>query len=226
MVLLFGVIPPLLLLAYVWRIDRVESEPVGLVFKVLLFGGLSTIVAVLFETVGDIVLGLFGIPENTYLYAFLDCFIVVAISEELVKRWAMMKAVWRRPEFNYFFDAILYSVAAALGFALIENVEYIALFGGEVALGRLIPVHTICGVFMGYFLGMAKMCEIHGNLSGRQTYMVMSMLIPVLIHGFWDFALTTGSDLLTVLALLMVLCLTIYAFVMVHKRAKADHPLW
>ena len=57
-------------------------------------------------------------------------------------------------------DALVYGVAASLGFAVIENWEYI--LGAEsleaaryVALLRgftAIPLHALAGVFMGFFL--------------------------------------------------------------------------
>ena len=224
-VLAWGVLPPLALLAYLFMLDKVEREPISMVLKVLLAGCLCTILAIIWELIGDgILVGLLGMSETSILYAFISCFFVVAIAEEFSKRLAMMAVVWRSPHFDYQFDAVLYCVTSALGFALVENVEYMAMYGTEIALARLIPVHTICGVFMGLALGRAKAAQVNGDQASYQRNRVMSLLIPVLIHGFYDFSLSTGVEALAWVSLAGVFVLTIVAFILVHKQAKSDKP--
>ncbi|MCR5295115.1 MAG: PrsW family intramembrane metalloprotease [Lachnospiraceae bacterium] len=224
-ILAWGLIPPILLIIYMYRLDRIEKEPAGLIFKTFLFGALSAFAAMALETLGESILSALGIYEESLLYIFLSNFLVVAVSEELSKRTAMKLAVWNHPEFNFRFDAVIYSVTAALGFAALENILYMISFGTGIALARLIPTHSICGLFMGAFLGVAKTAELDGNLARRSLYMKLSLLIPILIHGFYDFCLSTGSDTLSLFVLVFIFILTIISWSRLKKYAREDQQI-
>ena len=222
-ILAWGVVPPVLLLIYIYRLDKVEKEPVLLVGKVLLFGCLSVIPAIVLEVIGDAIV---SFVPTMFLYNLVYYFIVVAGAEEFSKRLAMKLAVWKNPEFNYTFDAVLYCVAAALGFALVENVEYMAMYGTGIALGRLIPVHTICGVFMGLYLGVAKRAEVIGDREKAKRYNILSLVVPMLIHGFYDFAVSSEIAFMPLAALAAVIALTVVAFTQVHYMSQHDEPIF
>ena len=73
-----------------------------------------------------------------------------------------MKFAWNHPAFDYRFDAVVYCVFAALGFAALENILYVAQFGFAVAVSRAllsVPGHCFFAVYMGIYLGQAKMVE-------------------------------------------------------------------
>ena len=48
-ILMWGLVPPLLLMMYMYRIDKVDKEPVGLIFKTFIFGMISVIPAIILE---------------------------------------------------------------------------------------------------------------------------------------------------------------------------------
>lgn len=219
-------VPPIALLAYIWYLDRLEHEPLSLVAVVFLVSGiLGTTAAAILETVGAVLLeglSLTGIPV---LGDFLYFFCIVALIEELSKFVPVRALVWKHKAFNYRYDAVVYCVASAIGFAVFENITYVGVFGAEAAIARLIPVHTICGVFMGYFLACAKMCEVGGNTEKRRSYMIKAILIPVLIHGCWDFFLSLGVDIMVFVMLVAIIALTVYAWLLLKKLANFDAPL-
>ena len=223
--LFFGIVPPILLLYYIWTLDKVEQEPIGLVLKTFFFGMLSVIPAVVLEIFGGGLLIFIGVPYDTWLYYALDCFLVVAFAEEFSKRMMARFSIWNNPEFNYRFDAVLYLTASALGFAAAENIMYLIDSDLGGVLGRLIPVHTICGVFMGYYLGFAKTAELDGDREALKKWNRLSLLVPMLIHGFYDFTLSTGSMAMVLVSLLMVVVLTFRAYRSIRKVAAEDRPL-
>ncbi len=223
--LFFGIVPPILLLYYIWTLDKVEQEPIGLVLKTFFFGMLSVIPAVVLEIFGGGLLSFIGVPYDTWLYYALDCFLVVAFAEEFSKRMMARFSIWNNPEFNYRFDAVLYLTASALGFAAAENIMYLIDSDLGGVLGRLIPVHTICGVFMGYYLGFAKTAELDGDREALKKWNRLSLLVPMLIHGFYDFTLSTGSMAMVLVSLLMVVVLTFRAYRSIRKVAAEDRPL-
>jgi RsiW-degrading membrane proteinase PrsW (M82 family) len=78
----------------------------------------------------------------------------------------------------------------SLGFAALENVLYVMQSGFETGIMRAftsVPGHAIFGVFMGYFYGHAKLAEAQGRASEMREYLTLSLLVPLLLHGVYDF---------------------------------------
>ena len=131
--------------------------------RVFIFGAIAGPIAAILENLafGDFEL---VIPEGMLLF-ILEYFIGVAAVEEAVK-YAALNTVRKHPEFNYVFDAVIYAVAAALGFAALENVLYVFDGGLEVAVMRAmfsVPGHCADGAVMGCFFGMARHYEVLGD---------------------------------------------------------------
>lgn len=223
--LFLGLIPPIVLLIYIYHLDKIEREPPRMILRLFLLGVFSVIPAMFLELGGMALLGVTGLPEDSYVCLILEYFLVVAFSEELSKRLVGVGLTYKSEEFNYQFDAVVYCTAAALGFACIENIEYIALEGAEVALGRLIPIHTICGVYMGHYVGLAKAAHRRGQTGQRMFFNCLSLLIPVLIHGFYDFSLSTENDDLLVANMIFTVVITVVAFLCLRHYAKTDKPV-
>ena len=223
--LLFGLLPPLGLLIYIYYLDRIEREPPKMILRLFCLGLFSVIPAMFLELAGDTLLLSLGFEETSYAYLILMYFVVVAFSEELSKRLVGVGLTYKSEEFNYQFDAVVYCAAAALGFACAENISYIIVEGPEVALGRLIPIHTICGVYMGHYVGLAKSAQREGNFRKRAFFNCLSLLIPVLIHGFYDFSLSTENENLLIANLVFTIVLTIVAFFSLKTYAKSDKPV-
>lgn len=222
-ILMWGLVPPLLLMMYMYRIDKVDKEPVGLICKTFIFGMISVIPAIILELGLGFVLDMVypGYTQGT-VYNLIYFFLVVGFSEEFSKRLMATISVWKSPEFNYHFDAIIYYATSALGFAALENIMYMTQFGAEIAISRLIPVHVVCGIFMGYYMGWAKTAELDGWTKLCKRRKMIGLLIPILIHGTWDFCLTTESDAAIYFVLVMIIVLTIIAFRMIHREAEKD----
>ena len=146
-----------------------------------------------------------------------------------------MKFAWNHPAFDYRFDAVVYCVFAALGFAALENILYVAQFGFAVAVSRAllsVPGHCFFAVYMGIYLGQAKMVEramqryyIELPDEMPEQYLRASLLVPTLLHGFWDFSLSVGGGLMTVLFYLFVLAFFVDAYRKLRFAAGSDERL-
>ena len=226
--LVLAVAPALLLLAYVYHLDKLEKESKRLVVKLLFLGALTVISAILLELVGTWLLGALGMEENTTLYNLLYCFLVVACSEEAGKYFMMKKATWKNREFNCLFDGIVYAVSVSLGFALIENIFYVIDGGISVAVTRAllsIPGHTMFAVYMGYFYGYAKHCDNLEDRTGVKKNLRKSFLAAVLLHGFYDFCLYEGSWIMVIIFLIFVVASDIVTFIGLRKFARNDRMI-
>ena len=225
MILVAGLLPCVVLLFYIYRKDTVEKEPVGLLIKLLLLGCLSTIPAIILEMIGSYILSAIGLTEGSTLYYLIENFLIIAVAEEASKRYMLRKGSWNDPAFNYFFDGVVYAVFVSLGFAGLENVGYIAGFGMEVAVIRglaAIPLHAICGVFMGHFYGLHKAYSKYGYAKEAAANKKLSLLVPVLIHGFYDFCASVQSETMSYVWLGFVIVMDVIAFIQIRNYSKND----
>lgn len=179
-----AILPVLVLAVAVYRQDKFNKEPIGLLVKCFLFGALSILPAALLESL----LSQYdpGIPVVSGVYTG---FVVAGCCEELCKLLMLTWAVWRSREFDEYFDGIVYSSFVALGFACFENFTYIfaqdsffgAMYTGSVRAILSVPGHFLFGVMMGYYFALAKFDHQH-----RARYRFLAFFVPMLMHGTFD----------------------------------------
>ncbi len=219
-----AVIPAVVLLVKVEKADHLEKESTSLLISLIVFGIASTAVASLLETVGIAVLDSL-LPEGSVLYNILLYFGIVAISEEGAKYVLLKRRTWKDPEFNCQFDGVVYGVFVSLGFALWENLGYVARFGFSTAIIRAvtaIPGHACFGVFMGTWYGMAKRREADGDPDGTRRMLRRSLIIPCLLHGFYDFAASSQSGFMSMVFLIFVVLMFVTAYRLVKHVSAND----
>lgn len=218
-----AIIPGLLIIIYVYKKDKVEKEPIKLILKIIFFGILSCIAAGYIEA-----FEIQYLPQHTpgtVEYAVQISFCVAALVEEIVKFLAMRIGSWRYPGFNYRFDGIVYGVSAAVGFAIYENINYVAMYGLQTAIVRAftaIPLHAFCGVFMGVIYSYSKKASILGKNGASLGYTLLALLVPMLIHGTYDTFAFLGERG-TFQLLIFVVILYIAAIATIRKMSAADY---
>lgn len=224
-----AVLPAAVLLYVIYKADNVEKEPFGLMAFVFFLGVVSTISAMILETIGTGALDLAFRGDNTNLiYIFLMTFFVVGVAEEGGKFLALKLSTWKNKEFNFSFDGIVYSVCASLGFATLENILYVFEGGFSVAVMRAIlsvPGHCIFGVFMGVYYGIAKGNELRGNMEAMKVNLRKAFWIPVAIHGFYDFCLMANLELALLAFIGLEIFMVVRAIKLVKVMSKTDTPL-
>jgi len=219
-----AVIPAIVLLIRVERADRLEKESTGLLVSLVLFGIASTAIASLLERVGMAILDSIFV-QGSLVYNILLYFLVVALSEEGAKYILLKRRTWRNPEFNCQFDGVVYGVFVALGFALWENIGYVAMFGLSTAAVRAVtavPGHACFGVFMGTWYGMARRREGAGDFAGAKRMLTRSLVIPTLLHGFYDFAASSESGIMNLVFFGFVIVMFITAYRLVKHVSAND----
>ncbi len=192
-ILLASLAPVFIILLYIYFRDKYDREPIGLLVKAVI-AGMLVVIPVLF--VGKILIAIepaMGKIGNAAYHAF----VVAGTTEEVFKFIILYLLVWKSPSFNEKFDGIVYAVFVSLGFAAVENVLYVMEGGLQTAMIRAItavPAHALFGVTMGYYLGIAHMYD-----ELRKTYLRKAILIPILLHGVYDFILMVEIDWLLLL---------------------------
>ena len=221
-----AVAPPLYLIHRVWRLDRIEKEPVKLMVRLFFRGVLSAIPAVLLENLAERLI--LHVTSSEMSFLILEMFVGVALVEEGVKFFFLKRGTWRNPSFDYVFDGVVYAVVVSLGFAAIENVFYVADGGILTALMRAltsIPGHCIFGICMGHYYGKAKSAEREGDPGECRNNLIKCLLYPVIIHGFYDFIISVWWENAVWVFLLYVIILDVAAFIRVRRFAREDRPV-
>ena len=202
--------PVFIILFYIYFRDKYDKEPLGLLVISLLVG-MVTVLPIL--GVERILVSIMP-PMGRYGEAAYHAFVVAGSTEELFKFLALFLLVWRSPNFNEQFDGIVYAVFVSLGFAAVENVLYVMEGGYHTALLRAVtavPAHAIFGVTMGYYLGIARRYEELKN-----PYLARAILVPVGLHGIYDFILMVEVDWL----LLVFIPFVIYLYVSGARKIR------
>ena len=219
-----AIIPGLLIIIYIYRKDKVEKEPIGLVVKLILFGVISCIAAGFVEQVASGFLPQY--PVGSVEYALTTSFALAAFWEEILKFLAMKLGSWNYAGFNYRFDGIVYGASAAVGFAVFENVMYVAQYGLQTAIVRAfttVPLHAFCGVFMGVFYSYAKKASILGQGGKSLFYKLVALILPMLIHGIFDTFAFLRTETSTYALLIFVVLLYIAALTTIRRLSAADY---
>jgi RsiW-degrading membrane proteinase PrsW (M82 family) len=212
--LILAAITPVLVFLYLIYRKDVNKEPAKLLAKCF-FGGFISIaltlaIVALIEDFGAHL-------SHPFAKSFFDAFFLAAIPEEISKWLILYWIVWKSNEFDEHYDGIIYAVFVSLGFALVENIMYVVNGGMGVALMRAVlsvPGHGFFGVLMGYYFSLAKF----GPVIRRQPLIVMSLAIPILFHGLYNFALMyMSADSSNPWLVLLLLVLFIYVVVMLWK---------
>ena len=216
-----ALLPGILIIFYVYRKDRVEKEPWGLIFRLMLLGAVSCVPAAFLENVIDGAMPAYA--PGTIQYALFMAFCSAAFCEEICKFAFLRFGSWRNPNFGYRFDGIVYGVSVAVGFALLENVMYVMMGGLETAIMRgvlAVPLHSFCGLFMGVFFGAAKKAQIDGRSTGK--YFALAIFVPFMIHGIYDTLAFMGTSTATVILLAFVLLMYILSIRCVRDYSRDD----
>ena len=222
-----AVIPALVLLVRIYKLDRLEREPASLLAALLILGVISTALASLSEQLGDFVLSFF-LPEQHPAYPFLLYFGIVAFSEEGFKYLLLKNRTWRSPYFNCQFDGVVYAAFVSLGFALWENIGYVLRYGFATALARAvtaIPGHACFGVFMGVWYGVAKRQELAGEGTASRRSRCMAICVPALLHGLYDYIATQQTEGLSLVFVAFVAVLFFVAHRLAVTTAQSDRYL-
>ncbi len=204
--LLIAVTPALGFLALVLYLDRHEPEPLSQVLFLMGLGALGTIAALRLELLMRALPpmswpGLLGTVSNTFGR--------IAVIEEACKLLPVLLFIWRRNCLDEENDGIVYTVASALGFAVVENILFVTQAGLSVGIARAItavPLHTFTGVIMGYFVGVS-----HFEPGIRRYGLIgEGYLLAVLFHGLYDTLASFLNMVWVLLPTMMVLGVGIY----------------
>ena len=179
---------PLLIIYYVIKSDRFQ-EPIKLILKTFFIGVLLCLPA------GELNSVFISTEELAFLAGF---------TEESLKFIALYFYVRPKKSFNEPMDAVVYGTIISLGFAILENINYV--FGSNLGVEPLsiailrsftaIPMHATCGILMGYYFGMYA-------FRGGYIYLIKSLTVPMFFHATYNFL--AGNSLILMFSCLVLM---------------------
>jgi RsiW-degrading membrane proteinase PrsW (M82 family) len=138
-------------------------------------------------------LGVLGLRFDAYELArgnlpglFLFAVLGIGVIEESVKLIPFLAVVLRFREFDEPIDGIVYASFIALGFAAVENFNYLQFLTTSAAYARGFVgpvVHIVFASIWGYYIGRAWLRRRRVALT-----VFASLAFSALIHGIYDFA--------------------------------------
>jgi RsiW-degrading membrane proteinase PrsW (M82 family) len=184
-----AILPVILLMIYIYRQDKYQKEPIKSLIKAFIGGMIAIPLDILIVTGIDFLLGGTVLANTVFFSAFLEA----GIPEELSKFLIFIIFIWNDKNFDEYFDGIVYATFIGLGFACVENIEYVFQFGFQTGVVRAllsVPGHFLFGVVMGYFFSLAKF-----HPEKRGTYLISGLMLAMLAHGLFDWLLMVASVL-------------------------------
>ena len=187
--LILALIPVGCFIGWIYYKDKYEREPPIKLVEYFVLGILVSILAIFIELYLSKLNNFNGILSNIY-----TAFFVAALTEEGLKSIILIPMLLREKNFNEKLDGIIYSIFLSLGFATIENIIYLMreridlLFSLSITRGLIsIPSHIMFATTMGYYISKYKFDKYN-----KKKYLYFAVIIPILLHGVFDFILMIG----------------------------------
>jgi protease PrsW len=184
LVVLLGLAPLPLLVAFGLWLDRFEPEPPWLLARTLLWGAGAAIVVAGF--VNEMVADAFGVTASAVIAA--------PLGEELLKGLA----VWwiyrhRREHLHGIKDGIVYALFVGIGFTVVEDATYYAraLGDGSEALATTVLIRGMLTPLMHSFftaftaMAIARAATVDGRMR-RALIVLAGLSAAVLLHALWN----------------------------------------
>jgi RsiW-degrading membrane proteinase PrsW (M82 family) len=213
-----SLLPCVIWLVYFFIQSRYKTPPLRLIFLTFLLGALATIPALALNLIGQQLF--YAFAGNTSISQILVLFIVVGPVEEAIKMLMVWIYAYRQPEFDEPLDGVIYSAAAALGFAAVENIVYLTENNAMLVLLRgplSNPGHALFSAVWGLALCRAKLVPNLPSL--RLPILVQGWLVASLLHSIFD-ALLVGATKITLVFFAVLVGLMVALFFWVRSKIK------
>ena len=220
-----AILPGIIVGILIYKADKKEKEPKRELIKAFLLGIISVFITLFISYI----LGIINIKMNSenWIEVFLYSFFGVSLIEEFSKWICSYLFLKNNKNYNYLFDGIVYASFVSLGFATIENILYTLSGGmvtGVIRAITTVPAHAFFGIFSGYYLSLSRREKVDDNLQKKKLYLFYSLLVPFLLHGFYDFCLLTQNVVFFGIYIVFVIVLYSSSISRVKKMGTIDAP--
>lgn len=212
--LFVAIVPIFLILLFVYNKDK-SKEPIKLLLQLFVLGILSCISVLVVSRGMEFIFPFMkkDYTDMNFVQVLIYAFIGVALVEEACKWIMLFLKGYNNSEFDELYDIVVYAVFVSLGFAFLENIVYVFAIGDlKTALIRAIsavPGHACDAIFMGYYLSRAKQFQASNRKDLETKNIILSILMPTILHGIYDFCLMSGLTILVIVFIVFIIFLYI-----------------
>jgi len=216
-------LPVLFWAGYHYYKDRHLPEPVGNLALCLALGWVATLLSTaLYSSLDwvDLRHDAFALADSNLHALFWYAVLAIGPIEELSKLLPFLLVVLRFKAFDDALDGITYASFIALGYAAVENTQYLAFLSPAEAVARGFAgpvVHIAFASIWGYMIGVA-------HLSGRSIVLptLAGLAVSALAHGVYDFFALAHPRLSLLAAAAVVAGIWMWRLVLI-RRLNARH---
>lgn len=166
----------------------------------------------------------YQLAENNPLGLLFYAVFAIGVIEELAKILPFVIVILRFSKFDEPVDGIIYASFVALGFAAVENYQYLQYLTGTEALARGIVgpvVHIVFASVWGYYIGRAYL--------RKESFLVTvaaSLAVTATLHGLYDYIAIALPETALPASALLVIALWIWRLRLIRDLASrpADAP--
>lgn len=233
LLMVIAIIPVILILSFIQSKDK-NKEPIGLLVQLFIGGVFSCFMVMMISSVLSNFLPFMNANissgEASFLDIFLYSFIGVALIEESCKFIITYALSYRHKDFDEAYDIVVYAIFVALGFAGFENILYV-VGSGKLQTGLLrgitaVPGHACDGLFMGYYLSLAKISATKKEKSDETVNIIKSIFVPVIMHGIYDFCCFYNVQYITIVFIIFVIFMYIVSLKKLSYAVKNNINLF
>lgn len=187
-----------------------HPEPKRLIAFTFVLGAISTILALFIQTnLKDMGVLRALTPQGLMSGSGILALLALAGVEEICKFGAAYLATFKARDFDEPVDAMIYTIAAALGFATIENIGVLqGQFSDQTLIAGILGVtsarfvgatllHALSAAFMGYYWALSKKY-------GDKLYIFMGIIIATVLHAGFNFLILNYDSIVYPLTLLII----------------------
>ena len=229
-ILILAILPVIFFIGWIYFKDKYDKEPPLKLLQYFMLGIVVSIVAIFLELYFSKLNIFTGIAGALY-----TAFFVAAFTEEGLKSAILIPVLLKDKNFNEKLDGIIYSIFLSLGFATIENIIYLTRerldLYFELGVTRAlisIPCHVMFAITMGYYISKYKFAKE----DKKNKYLIYAIIIPVLLHGVFDFILMIEYRWSIIVFIVYIIFLwkvnldkldkyTLYSKIRFYKRKKS-----
>jgi RsiW-degrading membrane proteinase PrsW (M82 family) len=221
-------IPIVFWAGYHYHKDRHLPEPVAHLLAAFCLGmlaaGLSRLGYLALEPVG-LRFDAGDLAESDPVGLLAYTILAIGPIEELAKALPFILVVIRFRELNEPLDGFIYASFIALGYAAVENWQYLDYLTQREALARGFVgpvVHILFASIWGYWI-----CQAHLRCRSVMRATAVGVTIAAMLHGFYDFLVLLRPRNALPLAALMVVGIWLWRLKLMrdmHSDAVANSP--
>lgn len=207
-----AILPVVIILIYIYNKDK-NKEPLSLLMTLFSLGIFSCFLVIEISQLLSYIFPFMKgeLADKSFIDVLLYAFIGVALVEEFCK-WLFLylKGYKNNKNYDEQYDILVYSIFVSLGFACLENIIYVISGGISVAIMRAlsaVPGHACDAIFMGYHLSMAKQYSIMNKKDLERKHLILSIVVPTILHGIYDFCLMSGYSIFVFIFFIFVIFL-------------------